>query len=88
MSLMVKYYKRPNGSVIEIEFFNIHNEDQLFFIENNINLSIEDDPAGGFIIYGGSEKLDEEVIVLSRRRDAFISFKELRTFIEDKLNAN
>ena len=67
------YYRRPNGAQHEIDIVNVAVEDEQWFTENKVKVSLEEDGAGGVILYGdvglvGIDGEPEEVIVLSQGR--------------------
>lgn len=74
-------YKRPNGQQEEIEVTNIYPEDEQWFIENQVKISMEELRTGEFAVYGdyGAE---EEVMELDMGRSCHEVMKALRHRIE------
>lgn len=57
----IAYYKRPNGQVRHIDSHNVYEDDANFILENNIQISIENDPvSNGIIMYFDDGKMLED----------------------------
>jgi len=84
MSLGVILYSRPNGKKVNVEITKIDDEDAQFFKTNNIQVSMEDHIALGFIVYGcprSDLSEDREVMIIAGKcglscREAMKSLRE------------
>lgn len=80
-------YHRPNGHSEVIDLVRINPEDEAWFREHDLKLSLEEDGANGFIVYGdiGLKNEDgepDEVIVLSGQMTCQDSLAKLRAECE------
>jgi len=73
--LYMTYYKRPKGRREEVPIVYINPEAETYLLENNIQISAEDDVIqGGFVVYfDDGKRLDDdvtpdEIIVMSGGR--------------------
>lgn len=89
--MKVTLFTRPNGKRSVIEMTRIYEEDEKFFIENDINISLEEGMSPDeFIIYADFGVLTEdgepdELIYISKNEECSISMRKLRDMIEKKL---
>lgn len=93
----VKLFKPPHGRSVVIDIPNVHADDEKFFQENNIKISMEDVSAGGapmFAVYadlGVSHGYDGdgddniELIELSEGRSCEETLSALRVQCEEEL---
>lgn len=92
----VKLFKPPHGHSVIIDVLNVHAEDEKFFQENNIEISMEDVSAGGtpmFAVYadlGISDEHDDddeniELLELSQGRSCEETLSALRVQCEKEL---
>ena len=80
-TLTVRYYSRPNGHMIEIEMKNIDQSEIDFFVDNNIQVSIEELATGNIVVYGcprDDESEESEVLILANGRSCEETMKDLR----------
>lgn len=80
-TLTVRYYARPNGRMSELDMTNIYPEDVRFFVEMDIQVSIEELPTGQFIVYAcprDDESEESEVMVFDNGRSCQETMKALR----------
>lgn len=83
--LTVRFYKRPNGVMEEIEMRNIYEKDIEYFKSNDIVVSLED-IGNDIVVYAcPRDDLDEEseVMELSRGRSCQETMKSLREKCEE-----
>lgn len=83
------YYKAPNGTQETINITNVNSEDEKFFVENDIVLSMEE-LGGDFVVYAdtGYENEDgdpEEFIEIAQGRSCQDVLKALRESCEEFL---
>lgn len=88
--MKVTYYKSPNGHQEVIEISKINKEDENFFVENSIVISMEE-LAGDFVVYAdtGFENEDgdpEEFIEIAQGRSCEEVLKALRNSCEEFLS--
>lgn len=84
----VLMYQKPKGFCNTIEMRNIYPDDELFFVNNDITVSIEEIYHNQFAIYGhirGTPE-EEECIVLSDGRSCEETMKSLREELEKRIN--
>ena len=96
----VKLFKPPHGHSVVIDVSNVRTEDEKFFQENNIKISMEDVSAGGtpmFAVYAdlgiSYEYADEyddsgdniELLELSQGRSCEETLSALRVQCEEEL---
>ena len=84
-TLTVRYYSRPHGRMSEIEMSNIDQSDICFFIEMDIQVSIEELTTGDIVVYGcprDDESEESEVMVFAGKRDCRETMKVLRAECE------
>lgn len=80
-TLTVRYYARPNGRMSELDMTNIYPEDVRFFVEMDIQVSIEELSTGQFVVYAcpRSDLSEEsEVMVFAGKRNCQETMKALR----------
>lgn len=80
-TLTVRYYARPNGRMREIEMSNIDQSEIQFFVENNIQVSVEELTTGDIVVYGcprDDQSEESEVMVLAGKRSCQETMKALR----------
>ncbi len=86
MSITATVFLRPNGRQEVIELTNVYPEDEAWFKENNIGISMEEDSVGGQVVYGDYGVVEDgepvEMIVFSKGRSCQDTLKELRQRIE------
>lgn len=87
----VTIYKKPHGRTEVIDCIHVYPEDEKFFIENNIRISMED-IGGQFAIYADIGKMTpddepDELIQLSGSMDCFDTLKALRVQCEEAIAA-
>lgn len=80
--MIVTYYKLPDGRTQEIDMKNINKEDEDWFIENDVHVSLEE-IGDQVVVYGdiGKETEDgepDEIIVLSGAMNCFQTMAKLR----------
>jgi len=80
--LTVRYYRRPDGRMSEIDMTNIYPEDIQFF--ENYVVSMEELTTGDIAVYAYPENGDEEdeVIVFDNGRNCQETMKALRSECE------
>ena len=84
-TLTVRYYARPNGSMSELDMTNIYPEDVRFFVEMDIQVSIEELSTGQFVVYAcprNDESEESEVMVFDNGRSCQETMKALREVCE------
>lgn len=86
------YYKAPNGHKETIDITKVYPEDEVFFVENNITISMEE-LGGDFVVYAdtGRENEDgdpEEFIEIACGRSCEDVLKSLRVLCEEFLKEN
>ena len=89
--MKVTFYKAPNGILETIDITKVYPEDEVFFLENGITISMED-VGGEFVVYAdtGYENEDgdpEEFIEIAQGRKCEDTLKALRIYCEEFLNA-
>jgi coenzyme F420-reducing hydrogenase gamma subunit len=80
-TLTVRYYARPHGRIREIEMSNIDQSEIRFFIEMDIQVSIEELSTGDIIVYGcprHDESEESEVMVFAGKKNCQDTMKALR----------
>lgn len=80
-TLTVRYYSRPNGHMREIEMSNIDQSEIRFFVEMDIQVSIEELTTGDIVVYGcpRNDGLEEsEVMVFAGKKNCQETTKALR----------
>ncbi len=80
-TLTVRYYARPNGRMRELDITNIYPGDVRFFIEMDIQVSMEELSTGQFVVYAcPRDDLSEEseVMVFDNGRSCQETMKALR----------
>lgn len=80
MTLTVKFYNPPIGRVSRHEITEVYPEDEKYFKENDIVISMEPLSTGEYVIYGcyASDKSEEsELMVVGRNRSCKDMLKEL-----------
>lgn len=92
MAIKATLYTRPNGRQEEIQVRNIRPDDEAWFIEHDVQLSMEDAPGQGHVVYGDYGRTDEdgepvEMVVFSKGRSCEDTLTELRQLIEEALKA-
>lgn len=86
--LWLTFYARPDGNPSDVPLINVTEEDEAYFLENNVRISAEDDPiSGGFIVYGDDGTMMEdgtpdEVVVISRGRNCEDTMAELARLLK------
>ena len=77
--MLATVFHPPNARQTEIDLKNVYPEDEAFFQENNVSISLED-IGGMFVIYALCEGMEEEdeLLVLSHGRSCQETLKELR----------
>lgn len=85
----VIYYKAPNGQQTVVDVRNVYEEDETFFSEHSVKISMEE-LAGDFIVYAdtGYENEDgdpEEFIEIACGRSCEEVMKALRVSCEEFL---
>jgi hypothetical protein len=88
--MIVTIYHRPNGRPETLDIPNVHKEDADWFEANNVKISMEEDGAGGNIVYADIGLKDEdgepvELIELSKGRDCMTTLAALRQQCEEAL---
>lgn len=84
-TLTVRYYARPNGRMKEIEMRNIDPAEIRFFVEMDIQVSIEELTTGDIVVYGcprSDESEESEVRVFAGKRSCQETMKALREVCE------
>lgn len=86
----VIFYKAPNGSKEVVEISNVYAEDEKFFNENGIIISMEE-VGGQFVVYADTGMEDEdgepvEFLEIAKGRKCKDVLKSLRILCEDYLN--
>lgn len=78
--MQVTIYQRPNGESREVVIQNILKEDQEFFENAGIKVSMEEATENNMIVYGAIPDFpeDDEVIVFSHGRSCEETMTELR----------
>ena len=81
--MLVTYYKRPNGEKSEIDMTHILSEDEQWFIENKVTISLENNGGSGTIVYAdiGLRTEDgepDEMIEFSEGRDCKTTMRSMR----------
>ena len=89
--MQVTFYKPPHCDKVVMDITHVHPEDEKFFIENGISISMEE-LAGDFVVYAdtGYENEDgdpEEFIEIAQGRSCPEVLKALRISCEEFLNA-
>lgn len=85
-TLTVRYYARPNGRMSELDMTNIYPGDVRFFIEMDIQVSIEELSTGQFVVYAcprDDESEESEVLVFDEGRSCQETMKALREKCEE-----
>lgn len=86
----VTLYKKPNGAKEVVDVKNVYPEDEAWFVEHKVKLSMED-IGGMFACYADVGIEDEgepvEAIELSRGRSAEDTFHALRLQAEDLMKS-
>jgi hypothetical protein len=80
-TLTVRYYVSPHGRMREIEMRNIDQSEIRFFIEMDIQVSIEELSTGDIIVYGcprDDESEESEVMVFAGKKNCQDTMKALR----------
>lgn len=77
------YYQRPNGKSSILNMTEINSEDEEWFVERNIKISIEELTENNFAVYADSGNLTEddepeEIVVMSFGRDCRAVMHNLR----------
>lgn len=88
--MKVTFYKAPNGVQEVIDITKVYPEDEKFFIENGVVVSMEE-LAGDFVVYAntGIENEDgdpEEFIEIAQGRSCEDVLKALRVSCEEFLS--
>lgn len=83
-------YKRPHGEVVEIEMTEIDAEDEQWFVSKGIQISMEEDPAMGFVVYADTghtleDGEPDELIVFSGKEDCRTTMKRVREECRQRL---
>lgn len=89
--MLVTYYRRPTGTPSQIDMTNVLPDDERWFTENNVKVSLEGDGESGVILYGdvGLVSPDgdpEEAILLSQGRTCVECMHELRKLCEELIS--
>lgn len=92
--MLVTFYKRPYGQIIVVKIKNVHPEDEKYFKDNGISISMEETGQSGiFIVYAELPDLDEdgeqvELIEISSGRTCEETLKalalECKNFYQEK----
>lgn len=80
-ALTVRYYARPNRRMRELDITNTYPEDVRFFIEMDIQVSMEEFSTGQFVVYAclrDDESEESEVMVFDNGRSCQETVKALR----------
>lgn len=90
--MKVTFYKAPNGIQEVIDITKVYPEDEEFFIENSVVISMEE-LVGDFVVYAdtGIENEDgdpEEFIEIAQGRSCEDVLKALRVSCEEFLSDN
>lgn len=78
--MLIKYYRPPDGRVVEIEVKNINPEEQDYFEKHNYEMSIEELIGGQIAVYARAPQDtdgEKEVVVLSFGRSCQETMVEL-----------
>ena len=89
--MIVTLLKRPYGLTELVRIYDIYPADQQFLESHNVKVSMEFVVENQVIVYGDYGAVDsngdpDEVIVISDGRSCLETMKELRTFVEQRLN--
>lgn len=84
----VTFYKKPDGRTVDLDITKVYPEDEKWFIENNVHVSMED-IGDQFVAYGdyGKERDGEPVgcMVLSGRMSCEETLHKLRLDCEEEM---
>ena len=90
--MIVTIFKRPYGLAEQVRIHNIDPADQHFLESHNVKVSMESVVEDRqVIVYGDYGAVDsngdpDEIIVISDGRSCIETMKELRIFVEQRLN--
>lgn len=89
--MIVTLFKRPNGLAELVRIYNIDPDDQHFLESHNVKVSMEQIIEDQVVVYGDYGAVDSdgdpgEIIVFSDGRSCLETMKELRIFVEQRLN--
>ena len=89
--MIVTILKRPYGLAELVRIYNIDPDDQRFLESHNVKVSMEYVVEDQVIVYGDYGAVDsngdpDEIIVISDGRSCVETMKELRNFVEQRLN--
>ena len=89
--MIVTLLKRPYGLAEIVRIRNIDQADQHFLESHNVKVSMEYVVENQVIVYGDYGAVDsngdpDEIIVISDGRSCLETMKELRMFVEQRLN--
>jgi hypothetical protein len=87
--MIVTFYRKPDGRAQRIDIKNVLPDDEAYFTQNRINISMED-VGGMFAVYADIGRRDEdgepfELIELSQGRTCEETLSALRKLCEEEL---
>lgn len=89
--MLVTLFKRPYGQKELVRIRNIDPADQHFLESHNVKVSMEQIIEDQVVVYGDYGAVDsdgepDEIVVFSDGRSCLETMKELRIFVEQRLN--